>query len=130
MDNQNKKIVQKYKAIFSEIDWITWMHRLIIIIAAIFINEASQLFFTSFDGIKTTAIQSFATFLNVIAFISVLVLSFYFSTSIKTKTVLKFLAGYVVYLVVSYFVIVTRNLNNNKFKFWSLEKMTFSNSMR
>lgn len=125
MDNQNKKIVQKYKAIFSEIDWITWMHRLIIIIAAIFINAAFQLSFTSFNGVKTTAIQSFAIFLNVIAFISVLVLSFYFSTSIKTKTVLKFLAGYVVYLVVSYFVIVTRNLNNNKFKFWSLEKNDF-----
>ncbi|MFC3932721.1 LTA synthase family protein [Streptococcus dentapri] len=57
--------------------------------------------------------------------LALLVLSVYLSQTSKKRVTIKILLGYLTYMVVSYFLTVTRELNNESFKLWDLEKNHF-----
>lgn len=71
------------------------------------------------------AFKDFEVLTNTLYGISIVGLAIYVSKSLKRSFWIQYTLGYVMYLVVSYFLVVTRNLNNGGFKFWSLVKNQF-----
>ena len=61
----------------------------------------------------------------VIYVLSILGLSFYLSKNLKKTFFIELLLGYGLYIVISYFLAVTRELNNESFKIWDLAKNHF-----
>ncbi len=116
------------KISFRDINWPRYLHSLVIFLLFLYIN-----FFLInpqiLNGEKAhtllKAFQNFQTFGNMLYGMAIVILALYMSRSIKIKSLLKYFIAYPVYLVVSYFLLVTRNLNNGQFKLWDLGKNGF-----
>lgn len=63
-------------------------------------------------------ILSHLGFMPFIFVISLAIIAFDLVRNISWKFVGKLSLGYVIYLIVAYFLLITRNLNNEKFKLW------------
>ncbi|EJN93687.1 LTA synthase family protein [Streptococcus ratti] len=66
-------------------------------------------------------ILSHLGFMPFIFVISLAIIAFDLVRNISWKFVGKLSLGYIIYLIVAYFLLITRNLNNEKFKLWDLE---------
>lgn len=66
-------------------------------------------------------ILSHLGFMPFIFVISLAIIAFDLVRNISWKFVGKLSLGYIIYLIVAYFLLITRNLNNEKFKLWDLD---------
>ena len=88
-------------------------------------------FLTLNNSILNNLGQTGKNFLNHLSFIivvfalSLAFLAFDLVRNISWKFVGKLSLGYAIYLIVAYFLLVTRNLNNEKFKLWDLKENHF-----
>lgn len=83
---------------------------------AITSNVAFQ-FLMEPDANSAETITQFAENLGVCTWISIILLILYISMSISVPFLTRFSISYIIYLVISYLLLVTQNLNNNKFHF-------------
>lgn len=114
------------KNYLKNIDWLKFAYPILLLIFTFFIN-----FYTVNQAILANVINLTKTFQNqlivslVLFILSIIGVSFYLIEHLNWKFLLKLLIGYVLYLLVAYFLIITRNLNNTKFKIWSLSHNGF-----
>lgn len=113
---------ERIKKTFLEINWLSVLHYIVLFIFLFYTNLAlvnASLLKNS--GWRLT--ESFVTLnvLYIVAYtVSVLGLAVYLSNGIRRSFLINLVKGYLVYLVVSYFLVVTRNLNNDQFIWWKL----------
>lgn len=106
---------ERIKKTFLEINWLSVLHYIVLFIFLFYTNLAlvnASLLKNS--GWRLT--ESFVTLnvFNIVAYtVSVLGLAVYLSNGIRRSFFINLVKGYLVYLVVSYFLVVTRNLNND-----------------
>lgn len=114
------------KNYLKNIDWLKFAYPILLLIFTFFIN-----FYTVNQAILANVINLTKTFQNqlivslVLFVLSIIGVSFYLIEHLNWKFLFKLLIGYVLYLLVAYFLIITRNLNNTKFKIWSLSHNGF-----
>lgn len=101
-----------------EIDWWKWLHTSVVTIFTSYINLFllyRQLPF------KTSSINtSFSGLIIGGYIISVLGLIAYLTYVINKRFIIRFASGYIVYILVSYILLASSNINNKKFHFWNL----------
>ena len=116
------------KKFLRDINWYRVLHITLICLFAFCINFflVNQQILEAKSASKLhKAFQGFELLTNSLYGISIVGLAVYVSKSLKKSLWIQYAIGYVIYLLVSYFLVVTRNLNNGGFKFWSLVKNQF-----
>ncbi|WP_019768985.1 LTA synthase family protein [Streptococcus sobrinus] len=116
------------KKFLRDINWYRVLHITLICLFAFCINFflVNQQILEAKSASKLhKAFQGFELLTNSLYGISIVGLAVYVSESLKKSLWIQYAIGYVIYLLVSYFLVVTRNLNNGGFKFWSLVKNQF-----
>lgn len=116
------------KKSFKTINWQRYLHSIVIFLLFLYINfslVSPQILRGENAHNIQKAFQNFQTFGNILYGLAIVVLALYMSRSIKIKSLLKYITAYLIYLVISYFLLVTRNLNNGNFKLWDLENNGF-----
>ncbi|MGT2924006.1 LTA synthase family protein [Streptococcus caviae] len=104
------------------INWVKLGYGSLLLLSIFGIN-----FLTLNNSILNNLGQSGKSFLNHLSFmpivfvVSLAVIAFDLVRNISWKFVGKLSLGYVIYLIVAYFLLITRNLNNEKFELWDLE---------
>lgn len=113
------------KKYFEQFNWASFMHRGLILI--FFIYESFYLLMTNVLTKKEvfSYFHNLYTFLFVSYIISVIVLAIYTSKILSKRFLIQISISYVIYLTISYFIVITRNLNNGKFDLWALDKNHF-----
>ncbi|MGT2948083.1 LTA synthase family protein [Streptococcus devriesei] len=108
------------------INWSKIINFIILIILTFFIN-----FYTVnqsiWEGIKdlNKIFQGHESVATTFFILSVLGISFYLIGHLSWKFILKLFSGYFLYLLISYFLIITRNLNNRNFEVWNIVENNF-----
>lgn len=120
-------MIEKVKAVFEEINWTKILHYLLLFTLFFYLNF-SLLNFYFLKGQGDNLSDQFLilkTFCITAYVLSVLGIAVYLSSYFKRKFFIEIASGYVIYLFISYFLVVTRNLNNGDFKWWNLIKNDF-----
>ena len=118
---------EKVKNAFLEINWLKILHSILLLTFLFYINFSLINFSLLREQISNLPNQ-FVTLniFNVIAYIiSILGVAIYLSNYIKKRFFVELISGYVIYSLVSYFLVVTRNLNNDGFIWWHFFKNDF-----
>lgn len=118
---------EKVKNAFLEVNWLKILHYILLFIFLFYINFSLINFSLLREQISNLPNQ-FVTLniFNVIAYIiSILGVAIYLSNYIKKRFFVELISGYVIYSLVSYFLVVTRNLNNDGFIWWHFFKNDF-----
>lgn len=118
---------EKVKNAFLEVNWLKILHFILLFIFLFYINFSLINFSLLREQISNLPNQ-FVTLniFNVIAYIiSILGVAIYLSNYIKKRFFVELISGYVIYSLVSYFLVVTRNLNNDGFIWWHFFKNDF-----
>lgn len=108
----------------SKINWLKFLKITSLFLIAFFLN-----YYLLNKNILANQTESFGTILNATNLISLVLylfsvagLSFYVSNYINKFFVLKILLSHLGYLVISYFLLVTRNLNNKEFDIFDFQQ--------
>ena len=94
-----------------------------------------SIFFISFNTVNSSILNNLGktgrhllghfSFMLVLFALSALIIIFDLLRNLSWKFLEKLGLGYIAYLIIAYFLLVTRNLNNEKFKLWDLVKNDF-----
>ncbi|MCI7678186.1 MAG: sulfatase-like hydrolase/transferase [Streptococcus orisratti] len=113
------------KKYLEEINWISVLHRCLIIIFSVYSS-----FYLLMTHLLTTkeikaSFQNLHQFLFFAYLLSIVVLAVYVSKILSKRFVIQLAIGYFLSQVVSYVVLATRNLNDKSFKIWNFGKNHF-----
>lgn len=120
-------MIEKVKVIFEEINWTKILHYLFLFTLFFYLNF-SLINFYLLKGQGDNLSDQFhilKTFCITAYILSVLGIAVYLSSYFKREFFIEIASGYVIYLFISYFLVITRNLNNGDFKWWNLIKNDF-----
>ena len=115
------------KKIFKTFDWVNFLRIILSIIFLFYINFYLIDSYVLKERINQLS-EPFQQSLNfgfIAYLLSVIGISFYLVKDLSKAFFIKLVSGYFIYQIVSYFILVTRNLNNEKFKVWDLAKNHF-----
>ncbi|MGT2750210.1 LTA synthase family protein [Streptococcus orisasini] len=108
------------------INWVKIVHSILLLVFTFYIN-----FYTLNQAIwKGTqdlikGFQSQTPLANTFFILSVLGIAFYLVNHINWKFLLNLFSSYFLYLIIAYFLVITRNLNNTSFKIWDIGENNF-----
>ncbi|MFM1670400.1 LTA synthase family protein [Streptococcus mutans] len=114
------------KNYLKKVDWLKLGYFSLLLISIFFIN-----FFTVNNSILSYFGKIGKAFIGQLGFtlvlfaIACLIIIFDLLRNLSWKFLGELGLGYLVYLIIAYFLLITRNLNNGKFKLWALEKNDF-----
>lgn len=115
------------KKFLKSFDWVNLLRIVLLIIFLFYINfylvNAYVLKGATSD--LSLEFQSSLHFSLIAYILSIVGISFYLVKDLSKTFFIKLVSGYFIYQIVSYFILVTRNLNNEKFKVWDLIKNHF-----
>lgn len=116
---------EKVKNAFLEVNWPEILHKVLLVIFAFYISLAIVGYSTLSNLNKGDSFIIFQHFFLISGIISLLGFSCYFTYYLSGRNILKIISVYLVYLIIFYFLLITQNINNENFKFWSLDKNHF-----
>ena len=110
------------KNFFKNFDWINFLRIVLSIIFLFYINFylVNSYILTGETNQLSIPFQTSLTFGFVAYLFSIIGISFYLIKDLNKSFLIKVISGYLIYQVISYFLLVTRNLNNREFKTWEL----------
>lgn len=114
------------KNYLKKVDWLKVGYYSLLLISIFFIN---------FNTVNSSILNNLGktgrhllghfSFMLVLFALSTLIIIFDLLRNLSWKFLEKLGLGYIAYLIIAYFLLVTRNLNNEKFKLWDLVKNDF-----
>lgn len=114
------------KNYLKKVDWLKVGYYSLLLISIFFIN---------FNTVNSSILNNLGktgrhllghfSFMLVLFALSALIIIFDLLRNLSWKFLEKLGLGYIAYLIIAYFLLVTRNLNNEKFKLWDLVKNDF-----
>lgn len=115
------------KNFFKTFDWINFLRIVLSIIFLFYINFylVNSYVLKGATSDLSLGFQSSLHFSLIAYILSIVGISFYLVKDLSKTFFIKLVSGYFIYQIVSYFILVTRNLNNEKFKVWDLIKNHF-----
>ncbi|UOC10496.1 LTA synthase family protein [Streptococcus equinus] len=115
------------KKILKNFDWVNFLRIILSIIFLFYINFYLIDSYVLKERINQLS-EPFQENLNfgfIAYLLSIIGISFYLVKNLSKAFFIKLVSGYFIYQIVSYFILVTRNLNNEKFKVWDLTNNHF-----
>lgn len=115
------------KNFFKTFDWINFLRIILSIIFLFYINFylVNSYILTGGTSQLSKPFQTSLTFGFVAYLFSIIGISFYLIKDLNKSFLIKVISGYLIYQVISYFLLVTRNLNNREFKIWDFANNHF-----
>lgn len=115
------------KNFFKTFDWINFLKIILSIIFLFYINFylVNSYILTGGTNQLPIPFQTSLTFGFVAYLFSIIGISFYLIKDLNKLFLIKVISGYLIYQVISYFLLVTRNLNNREFKTWDFANNHF-----
>lgn len=115
------------KKFLKSFDWVNLLRIVLLIIFLFYINFYLVNSYVLKGAISDLSLgfQSSLHFSLIAYILSIVGISFYLVKDLSKTFFIKLVSGYFIYQIVSYFILVTRNLNNEKFKVWDLIKNHF-----
>ena len=115
------------KKFLKSFDWVNLLRIVLLIIFLFYINFYLVNSYVLKGAISDLSLgfQSCLHFSLIAYILSIVGISFYLVKDLSKTFFIKLVSGYFIYQIVSYFILVTRNLNNEKFKVWDLIKNHF-----
>ena len=115
------------KKFLKSFDWVNLLRIVLLIIFLFYINFylVNSYVFKGAISDLSLGFQSSLHFSLIAYILSIVGISFYLVKDLSKTFFIKLVSGYFIYQIVSYFILVTRNLNNEKFKVWDLIKNHF-----
>ena len=110
-------MIEKVKVIFEEINWTKILHYLFLFTLFFYLNF-SLINFYLLKGQGDNLSDQFhilKTFCITAYILSVLGIAVYLSSYFKREFFIEIASGYVIYLFISYFLVITRNLKLENF---------------
>ena len=108
-------MIEKVKGAFSEVNWTQKLHSFLLLIFAFYISLAIIGCKILFENKVSDDFITVRNFFVVYGILSLIGFSIYLIYYLKVENAYKVILGYVSYTLVSYFLLVTRNLNNREF---------------
>lgn len=115
------------KKLLKNFDWVNFLRIILSIIFLFYINFYLIDSYVLKEKINQLS-EPFQESLNfgfIAYLLSIIGISFYLVKDLSKAFFIKLVSGYFIYQIVSYFILVTRNLNNEKFKVWDLTNNHF-----
>ena len=115
------------KKIFKTFDWVNFLRIILSIIFLFYINFYLIDSYVLKERINQLS-EPFQQSLNfgfIAYLLSVIGISFYLVKDLSKAFFIKLVSGYFIYQIVSYFILVTRNLNNENLKYGTWLKSFF-----
>jgi hypothetical protein len=118
------------KKFFKAVDWINFLRLVLSVIFLFYINfYLVNTYILGKEANKLSDLfQTSLTFEFIAYLLSIIGISFYIVKDFNKSFLIKITSGYLIYQVISYFILVTRNLNNEDFKTWDFTKNHFFQS--
>lgn len=115
------------KKFLKSFDWVNLLRIVLLIIFLFYINFylVNSYVLKGATSDLSLGFQSSLHFSLIAYILSIVGISFYLVKDLSKTFFIKLVSGYFIYQIVSYFILVTRNLNNEKFKVWDLIKNHF-----
>ena len=115
------------KKFLKSFDWVNLLRIVLLIIFLFYINFylVNSYVLKGATSDLSLGFQSSLHFSLIAYILSIVGISFYLVKDLSKTFFIKLVSGYYIYQIVSYFILVTRNLNNEKFKVWDLIKNHF-----
>lgn len=123
--NKNQEVMKKIKQYLQEINWKQNVHVLVLFAAVLSIVLYQITDRVSGDINLTSSFKQFKEILFFLYGLGVIVLGVYLSRSLNKWFYIKFSVQGVIYLLISYGIYITRQLNNEKFQMWNFSKNQF-----
>ncbi|MEX2804117.1 LTA synthase family protein [Streptococcus sp. H31] len=113
------------RKLLKDINWVNVLQHILLLIFTFYMNLylVTSNLLSGHDMPAPFASLSF--YLMLVYLLSVAALGIYFSKEINRNFFIKLGISYLIYLCVSYFLLVTRNINNKQFDPWALSKNHF-----
>ncbi|WP_420543316.1 LTA synthase family protein [Streptococcus equinus] len=118
-------MIEKVKGAFSEVNWTQKLHSFLLLIFAFYISLAIIGCRILFENKVSDDFITVRNFFVVSGILSLIGFSTYLIHYLKVENAYKVIWGYVSYTLVSYFLLVTHNINNHKFKIFDFGKNQF-----
>lgn len=115
------------KKFLKSFDWINFLRIVLLIIFLFYINfylVNSYVLKGSLDELSLV-FQSSIHFSFIAYILSIVGIGFYLVNDLNRTFFIKLVSGYFIYQIISYFLLITRNINNKEFKIWNLAKNHF-----
>ncbi|AND79153.1 LTA synthase family protein [Streptococcus pantholopis] len=113
------------RKLLKDINWVNVLQHILLLIFTFYMNLylVTSNLLSGHDMPAPFASLSF--YLMLVYLLSVAALGIYFSKEINRSFFIKLGISYLIYLCVSYFLLVTRNINNKQFDPWALSQNHF-----
>ena len=116
---------ERVKNIFLRINYLGILHRLLFFIFAFYISLTIVGFNILNENNISGNFQVVKSAFIILESFSLVGFSTYLVHYLNKKNILKLIWSYFIYLVVSYFILITRNINNPDFRILNLRKNHF-----
>ncbi|PHV55630.1 hypothetical protein CS010_10110 [Streptococcus macedonicus] len=111
-------MIEKVKTAFGVINWLKYLHKILLSTFAFYIS-------LTIDGYSILAENNILNSYSVVKYffiisgiLSIIGFSAYLIIDLNYKTFFNLFFGFIAYLIVSYFLLITRNINNSDFNVW------------
>lgn len=123
--DKKQEVMKKIKQYLQGINWKRNAHVLVLFTAVVSIILYHITNRVSGDINLTSSFQQFQKLLVFLYGLGIVILGGYLSRSLNRSFYIKFSVQAIIYLLVSYGIYITRQLNNEKFQMWDFSKNPF-----
>lgn len=116
---------ERVKNAFLEVNWPEILHKVLLAIVAFYMSLAIVGYNILIENKPSNDFILVKHFFIISGILSLVFFSIYWIHYLTVRNALRVFSGYITYLLISYFLLVTRNINNGNFKPWDFGKNQF-----
>lgn len=113
-------MIEKVKTAFGVINWLKYLHKILLSTFAFYISLTIDGYSILAENNLLNSYSVIKHFFIISGILSIIGFSTYLIIDLNYKTFFNLFFGFIAYLIVSYFLLITRNINNSDFNVWKL----------